>query len=77
MLGVVKLALGCPATAVPPVATVYQRYCPALPPDAVKVSVPLPQMLAPVAVGAVGKLLIVAMTGVRALSQVPLSIATK
>ena len=62
--------------AVPPVGTVYQRYCPAAPPAAESVTVPVPHRAPPVVVGAVGSVLIVAVTGVRALSQVPLFIAT-
>ena len=40
--------------AVPPVATVYQRYCPLLPPDALSVNAAATQLLEPVVVGAVG-----------------------
>ena len=65
-----------PAKAVPPDATVYHLYCPFVPPIALKVTLPGKQDSAPVVVGAVGNVLIVATTGVRALSHVPLLIAT-
>ena len=66
----------CPAIAVPPVGTVYQRYCPAEPPVAVKVTVPGPQLDPGVTPGAAGIGLIVATTDVLLLSQVPLSMDT-
>lgn len=65
-----------PAIAVPPVATVYQLYWPLVPPEAVSVIVTDGQPLAPVAVGA-GVMTSVAVTGVLALSHVPLLMATK
>ena len=66
----------CPAMAVPPVGTVYHRYCPAAPPAAVSVTVPVPHRAAAVVVGAAGIVLTVAVTAVRVLSQIPLFIAT-
>ena len=74
--GVVKLLLVSPAMAVPPVATSYQRYCPLVPPEAVSVAAPVPHDELPVVVGAVIEL-IVATTGVLALSHVPLLMDTK
>ena len=65
-----------PAKAVPPEATVYHLYCPFVPPIALKVTLPGKHDSPPVVVGAVGNVLMVAVTGVRALSQVPLFIAT-
>ena len=62
--------------AVPPVGTVYHLYCPAVPPAAESVTVPVPHRLFPVVVGEVGIGLMVAITIVRALSQVPLLMAT-
>ena len=70
------VALVCPAMAVPPVGTVYQRYCPAEPPVAVSVTVPDPQFDPGVTPGALGTGLIVATTELRGPSQVPLSIDT-
>ena len=70
------VALVCPAMAVPPVGTVYQRYCPAEPPVAVRVTVPGPQFDPGVTPGALGTGLIVATTDVLLLSQVPLLIDT-
>ena len=70
------VALVCPAMAVPPVGTVYQRYCPAEPPLAVSVTVPGPQLDPGVTPGAAGIGLIVATTELRGPSQVPLSIDT-
>jgi hypothetical protein len=68
--GVVKLEFVCPAMAVPPDATVYQRYCPFVPPDAFRVTEALGKhALAPVVVGAAGNELMVAVTDVRVLSQ--------
>ena len=75
--GVVKLLLVCPLIAAPPVATVYQRYCPFVAPEALIIIAEGEQPDAPVVVGAVGMGLIVAITEVRALSQVPLLIETK
>ncbi len=76
MAGVLYAAFVCPAMAVPPVGTVYQRYCPALPPEAVTVTDDVPQALPPVVVGAVGIVLTVATTDVRALSHKPLLMET-
>ncbi len=64
-----------PEIATPPVGTVYQRYCPAAPPDAVNVTFPVPHRDAPVVVGAAGIVFMVATTSVRVLSQSPLLIA--
>jgi hypothetical protein len=74
--GVVYEALVCPAIAVPPVETVYHRYCPALPPEALSMTAEEPHAEAPVVEGAAGMVLIVAMTEVLALSQNPLFRAT-
>ena len=65
----------CPAIAVPFVATVYQRYCPLVAPMAVRDRVAGPQDEFPDVLGAVGDVLIVAVTGVRVLSHVPLLMA--
>ena len=65
-----------PVIAVPPVDTAYHRYCPLVPPDALSVRDAVPQLEAPVAVGAVGGVLICAITEVLVLSQVPLLMAT-
>ena len=62
--------------AVPFVATVYQRYCPFVPPEAVSVRLAGVHDALPVVVGAVGGVLIVAVTAVRVLWQVPLLTAT-
>lgn len=70
------MALVSPAIAVPPVGTVYQRYCPAAPPEAFNVTEPFPHLLAPVVAGAAGIVLIVAVTIVLTLSQMPLLMAT-
>jgi len=63
--------------AVPPVATVYHRYCPLVPPDALRIIVDGEQPDAPVVMGAVGTGLMVAITEVRVLSQLPLLMETK
>ena len=66
-----------PTIAVPPVATVNQRYCPLVPPEAIKlIEAEGPQAEAGVAVGEVGSGFIVAMTAVLTLSHVPLSMDT-
>lgn len=57
--GVMYVLFTCPDMAVPPVAIVYQRYCPLLPPDAVSVNAKGVQLDAPVAMGAIGLALIV------------------
>jgi hypothetical protein len=59
--------------AVPPVDVVYHRYCPAVPPAATSVALDGPHADVPVVVGGV---LMVAITAVRILSQVPLFSAT-
>ena len=66
----------CPLIGVPPIATVYQRYCPIVPPEAFRIIADREQPDAPVVMGAVGIRLMVAITDVRALSQVPLLIET-
>ena len=53
--GVVYVLFVSPEMAVPPVATVYHRYCPLVPPDAVSVSAALPHEVLLVVVGAAGK----------------------
>ena len=63
--------------AVPPVATEYHRYCPFVPPEALRLMDEGPQAAAGVVVGAEGNGVMVAVTGVRAPSQVPLFIETK
>ena len=74
--GVTYVSLVSPANAVPPVAAVYQRYWPIVPPAA-PIVIAVDAHPAPgVAVGETGKGLIVAVTAVRALSQVPLLIDT-
>lgn len=74
--GVLKLALVSPASAVPPEATSYHRYCPLVPPAASSVAVPGPQLDPALMDGAFGRVRIVAFTSVRLLSQVPLLMAT-
>ena len=58
------VALVCPAMAVPPVGTVYQRYCHAEAPLAHSVTVPGPQLDPGVTRGTAGYGLIVAMADV-------------
>jgi len=74
--GVEYVELVCPGIPVPPVAAVYQMYCPFVPPDAVNVTEEFIQPAALVVVGAEGRGLIVAVTGVRVLSHVPLVMLT-
>ncbi|MBN8651008.1 MAG: hypothetical protein J0L67_06260 [Cytophagales bacterium] len=74
--GVVNVLLVWPAMAVPPVASVYHLYCPAAPPAAVSVTLAARHDSAPVVVGALGGILIVAVTVVRVPSQNPLLMAT-
>ena len=62
--------------AVPPIGSVYQRYWPAEAPVAVSVTLEFPQADAPVVPGGPGIVLMVAVTMVRLLSQVPLFMAT-
>ena len=50
--------LVCPVMEVPPEAAVYHRYCPFVPPAAVRVNAPVVQEELPVVVGAVGNGLI-------------------
>ena len=76
MMGVVYALLISPASGVPPVATVYQRYCPFTPPDALSVMAEAPQADPPVTVGAGGGVaLIVATTAARVLSHDTILIA--
>ena len=70
------MELVCPVRAVPPLAAVYHRYSPFVPPEALSVSEDELQDAAPVETGATGVLLMVAITGDRRLSHVPLLIAT-
>ena len=60
----------------PPDESVYHRYCPADPPEAVSVRAALPGEECQVVEGAAGIVLIVAVTAVRVLSQIPLLIET-
>ena len=76
MVGVVNELLVCPLIAVPPVGTVYQRYRPLAPPEALSVAVDGLQTVAPVVAGADGKGFMVAVTAVLVLSHVPVFIAT-
>jgi len=69
--------LVCPLIGVPPIATVYQRYCPLVPLEAFRIIADREQPDAPVVMGAVGIRLMVAITEVRLLSHVPLSMETK
>ena len=69
--GVVRELFVSPAIAVPPEETEYHRYCPLVPPAAFNVTEPFPHWLAPEVVGASGSVLIVAVTAVRELSQLP------
>ncbi len=66
----------CPAMAVPPVATVYHRYCPGVPPAAVRVIELVPQEELLVVVGAMGNVRMLAVTALRVPSQPPLLIRT-
>lgn len=75
-VGVVYVLLVWLLIAVPPVGTVYQRYCPLVPPVALSVAVDGLQTVAPVVVGADGRGFMVAVTAVLMLSQVPLFTAT-
>ena len=55
-VGVVYEAFTSPEIAVPPVAAVYQRYCPFAPPKTESVTLPVPHELALIGdVGATGK----------------------
>ena len=58
------MLLVCPAMAVPPVATVYHRYCPAVPPAPLSVRLAATQEAFPVVVGVVGFALTVIVTDV-------------
>jgi hypothetical protein len=76
MEGVIKELFVSPAKAVPPEETVYHRYCPLVPPDAFNVREPIPHRLTAEVVGAVGVVLMVAVTAVRELSHIPLLMET-
>ena len=73
MTGVVNVPFVAPLMAVPPVAEVYQRYSPLVPPVAVSVTAIDPHPVAPLTAGAEGTVLTVAVAGVRGLSHVPRS----
>ena len=73
--GVVYVLFVCPAIRTP--ALVYHRYCPAVPPEAVRVTAEDPQAEFPVIPGAAGGELIVAVTDVFEPSQVPSLIETE
>ena len=73
MLGVVKEVLPLDS-AVPPAALAYQSIVWPAPTVALRVRVPGPQREAPVAVGAVGLLLTVAITAVRLAERHPVVI---
>ncbi len=74
--GVVYVLFVSPEMAAPPDGVVYHRYNPGDPPDADNVTGDDEQLLAPVVVGALGGILIVAVTLVLVLSHVLLLIAT-
>jgi hypothetical protein len=76
MTGVVYILLVSPVIDVPPVDAVYHRYCPAEPPVALSVMAAEPHEEFPVVLGAVGMVLMVAVTDVLVLSQVPLLMLT-
>ena len=75
--GVKYVLLTAPEMAVPPEALVYQRYCPVVPPDAVRVTDPGPHELPAEVAGAAGDGLITALTAVLVLSQPPMLMAIK
>ena len=75
-IGVTKVLFVSPVIGLPPVDTVYQRYCPAAAPEALRVTLAIIQDVLPVTEGAAGKVLMVATTGVRLLSHIPLLTAT-
>ena len=64
-----------PASGDPPVAAAYQSTVSPAPAEAVRVRVPVPQREAPVAEGAVGLLLTVAITAVRLADTQPVVIS--
>ena len=76
MEGELKEPLTAPDIAAPPDETIYQRYCPLVPPDAVRVTTLVPHDELPVVVGAVGGVFIVATAEVRTPSHIPLLMAT-
>jgi hypothetical protein len=71
MEGVVYVLAVWPFMSTPP--AVYQRYCPLDPPEAVNVTADVPHAEFPVAPGAAGNVLIVAVTAALVLSQLDLS----
>ena len=73
--GVANELFVSPAAAEPPEEIVYHRYCPFVPPEAFSVTLPVPQRFASIVVGAAVEP-IVKVTGVRELSQVPLTSET-
>ena len=77
MDGVTYVLLTSPEMEVPPETTVYQRYWPLVPPMAVSMTAPGPQELPAVATGEIGTGVMIALTAVRLLSQIPLLMATK
>ena len=71
------MAFTSPGMAVPPVATVYQRYCPLVPPDALSTTEAEGPHEEPGDVeGGGGTGLMVAVTATRVLSHVPSSMET-
>ena len=61
----------------PPDEVAYQRaVVPLAPTDAARFTVPGPQVVPPLAIGAVGTVFIVAVTGVLLLSQLPIVVVT-
>ena len=64
------MLLVCPAIGVPPVDTVYHRYCPAEPPDAFSVIVEEPQAELPLAKGGDGFAFTVTITAIVGTSAV-------
>ena len=65
-----------PVMEIPPVAALYHRYCPTDPPDADKITEEDTQPVAAVVTGAIGGVLIVAITDERTLSHMPSLIET-
>lgn len=76
-MGVVNVSLTSAVIGAPPVSVVYQRYCPLTPPVAVRMAAAPEQMLTLAALGALGSVVIVAVTVVLLLSHVPSFNATK
>ena len=77
MEGVVYELFVSPGMAMPPVGNVYHLYCPFVPPETETVTAAVPHELPLTGrVGAVGMGLMVAVTGVRVLSHVPVLMET-